>query len=164
MKYWRNGEVKQTISWKALFSYLWLVPTPAIVFTFIVLFSPKGAPARGQAASTKLDLNVLFERVLFIYEWLLVIGIGAWIITFFIRLTPAFFIRDKLLHISTFGISSQYPLSGICKIKVYRLGPIGTLLDVKSSMGTNIRQFLFVTQVKKDSLRSYLAPSNIVVE
>ncbi|WP_152032973.1 hypothetical protein [Gallaecimonas mangrovi] len=94
---------------------------------------------------------------------LLFIGIGAWLITAVIRLTPAFSLTPTTLSISGFGLADHFSLTMIKKISVYPLGPLGTLVDVKAPVGFNTRKLLFITQVDKKSLREYLASTPIEI-
>lgn len=161
MKYWRNGKVANSIRWWALFSYIWVVPAPSVAFTLFVLTSPKGSYERSQVISSP---KINWDAVILAYEGLLLLGVVAWLITVLIRLTPAFKIKNNNLLVSTFGWSSTYPMDCVHLIKVYNLGPIGTMLDLKSEIGTCFRQTLLVTKVKKETLRTYLEDYGIRVE
>ncbi|WP_394176599.1 hypothetical protein [Thalassotalea litorea] len=108
LKYWRNGKVRSSSGVTLLFSYVWLIPViPAAVIGALFVLTHK---ERRRTSRTILDQEY----------WHLFIS------------APIPF-TSLLLVVGLFG--SQVDKSSIKVIKVYRLGLLGTLLDVKSNAG-----------------------------
>lgn len=138
-----------------------LIPaTPAA--TFFMLLPPRRFDSRSDITS-RTD-HIIADPTLFLIVTLSA-GLLLWLWTVKSLSKPIFKLDQNGLKYCGYGFFySQISFASVKTIKPYRIFPFGTLIDMKSSIGSNVRFFAFIARVKKPELREFLKSTNIEIE
>ena len=161
VRFWRTSTQTRPSVFVIFFKYLLLIPaTPAA--TFIMLLPHRGYDSRSDRTS-RTDA-IIADPALFLIVTLLA-GLLLWLWTVKSLSKPIFKLDQNGLKYCGYGFFySQISFASVKTIKPYRIFPFGTLIDMKSSIGSNVRFLAFVARVKQPELRESLKSTNIKVE
>lgn len=163
MKIWRNGKQEKIFFLKAVLMYVWLIPAiPIGVYGFAYYIDARGN--KGGSKSDYVLTSILNIEPTFTVLALSAIGFVLWIWSVKALTTPTFIISEDKLTLYSYGfLPDHLTLASLAEIRTYNLGPIGTLIDFKSKVGSNFREFAFLATVKKDVLQAALGDRGIKV-
>lgn len=162
MEYWRNGKLTKLSLIKVWFLHIWLIPGVPIGFYGIALYLDSRGHRSGYGPLGLVDYLLAHSNDL--NPILIIVGIGLWLITVKTLAKPLFTLHNEQLRVHRNGfISDDLDIASIAKIKPYSLGPVGTLIDFKSSAGTNFREFILLAKVDKPILREFVGKFGIEV-
>jgi hypothetical protein len=161
-KFWRNSSQTRPSRFVMLCKYILLIPATPIA-VFIVLLPPRSSRSYNENRVNITD-GILAEPTLFLSITLL-IGCLLWLWTVLALSRATFELNEKGIKYCAYGFfTEQISFASVEVIKPYRIFPFGTLIDMKSPIGSNIRFFVFVARVRKDQLREFLKNTDIEVK
>ena len=161
-KFWRNSSENSPSRFIIVCKYLFLIPaTPVVVF--LGLLPPRHYRSYSDDRPHITD-EILAEPTLFLTVTILV-GCILWLWSSIALSRATFELNEKGLKYCAYGFfSKQISFASIKVIKPYRIFPFGTLIDMQSPIGTNVRFFAFVARVRKKQLSEFLKSTNIEVK
>lgn len=163
MKIWRNGKTENISLLKSIFLYIWLIPAiPVGAYSFAFFWDVRST--RWGIEHEYFLLSVLNIAPSFTVLSLAAIGFFLWLLTIKALNMPVFVLSKDKFTLYSYGFFPEHlDLSSIAEIRPYHLGPIGTLFDFKSSVGTNFREFAFLAKINKDILQDVVGQYGIKV-
>ncbi|MEE2023731.1 hypothetical protein [Alkalimonas mucilaginosa] len=163
MKIWRNGKTEKISLFKSIFLHIWLVPAvPLGVYAFAFYIDARGN--RWGAEKEYFLLSILNIEQSFTVLFLSGVGCLLWLLTIKALTMPVFVLSKEKLTLYSYGFFPDHlALASLAEIRPYNLGPIGTLIDFKSNVGTNFREFAFLAKINKDVLQELVGEHSVKV-
>lgn len=160
-KFWRNSRVNRSSLLVIALKYIVVIPlAPCVAYLILT-------PRRryGRSSDTTYIIDYIKQDPSLFLVVTLSVGALIWLWTIKAQLKPLFQLDTHGLKYSGLGFAnSQISFASVSIIKPYNIFPLGTLIDMKSSIGSNVRFFGFVSRVDKQELRKFLADTDIQVE
>lgn len=157
---WRNGTTEKLSKFKICFSYIWLIPGVPLAIYFFAFY----LDARNRNTNDYEILGFLFKQPHEMNIIFGLIGVLFWLTTIRALSRPLFQINENEVLLYKIGFwATRLGPNSVKTIKVYNLGPIGLLMDIKSSAGTNLRFFALLAKYKKDNLQSFFERSGVKI-
>ena len=159
--FWRNSKQKRPSTLLVVFKYLLLIPATPAICLFLIM--PHRRYRYGDDYSHLYD-EIIAEPTLFLILTLSA-GFLLWLWTVRAQTKATFELSESGLEYCGYGFfNSKISFGSIKTIKPYRIFPFGTLIDMQSKIGSNVRFFAFVARVKKPELREFLKSTTIEVK
>lgn len=158
-KFSRNYSSKPYSKLKIYLLYLWLIPGVPII-TFMAAFII--------GANKHRDNNTLLDLMDYSADYTLpllaFIGFLSWMWTVQALSQSLFVKTEKGIRINATGFAkNEFSFASVSEISVYRLFPFGSLINIKSPIGTNVRMFAILANVDTLKLQRFIG-DNIIVK
>jgi hypothetical protein len=156
-KFWRNSSTQKYSRIKALLLHIWLIPGIPVGTTLLVILLGNRRRYGRDLEERNPMLALLDYTSEYTFPVLVFTGFILWVWTVQALSQPLIIKTLSGISFNSSGFAgNQFSYASISKISVYRLFPLGCLLDIKSPIGTNVRSFAFMANINKEKLQAYL--------